>query len=184
MITLRFLGALPASIEHGTAAPGKVNYLVGSNSADWHTDISLYNDITYRSLYPGIDLSYSGESGRLKGTYAVAPAADPALISWRYDNATSRVDADGNLIITPGTEPSEASLQIVEAAPVAWQEIDGQRVSVDVHYAVGPDGSVGFVLGAYDRALPLVIDPTLVYSTYLGGSGTDNGYGLAIDSSP
>lgn len=181
-ITLRFVGATPTSIEHGSAAPGKVNYLVGSNSAGWHTDISLYNYITYRSLYPGIDLSYSGEGGRLKGTYAVAPAADSALISWRYDNAASRVDAEGNLVITPGTEQSAAGLQIVEVAPVAWQEIDGQRVSVEVHYAVRPDGSVGFVLGAYDRALPLVIDPTLVYSTYLGGSDTDNGYGLAIDS--
>ncbi|HST06448.1 MAG TPA: SBBP repeat-containing protein [Chloroflexia bacterium] len=180
--TLRFLNAMPSAVEHGTSAPGKVNYLLGSNSSDWHTDISLYDDITYRSLYPGIDLSYSGENGRLKGTYTVAPAADPAVIAWRYEGAAIRVDVDGNLIVTPDVAQRQANLQILEAAPVAWQEIAGQRVSVDVRYEVHSDGSVGFVVGAFDATRPLVIDPILTYSTYLGGSGTDNGYGLAVDS--
>jgi hypothetical protein len=62
------------------------------------------------------------------------------------------------------------------------QTVDGKRAAVDVHYAVHPDGSIGFALGTYNATQPLVIDPTLDYSTYWGAVGCDGAYHIALDS--
>ncbi len=183
VVRVRFLGADPArTIEHGAVAPGKVNYFIGNDPSAWHTDVPLYGDIFYKGLYAGIDLAYSGDrQGQLKGTYAIAPGANPLIISWRYDGAgTPTVDESGNLTIALS---SGQDSQLVEAAPVAWQEIDGQKVSVPASYSIRADGSIGFKVGSYDSARPLVIDPTLTYSTYLGGTGSDGAYALAVDPS-
>ncbi|MGA7733178.1 MAG: SBBP repeat-containing protein, partial [Chloroflexia bacterium] len=154
-----------------------------SDPAAWHTDVPLFSQITYRDLYNGIDLTYSGEQGRLKGTYTVAPGANPLTIAWRYEGTSApATDEQGNLIITLNSVLSSQSSVLTEAAPVAWQEIEGERVNVPVGYTIRTDGSVSFNIGAYDPALPLVIDPTLTYSTYLGGNSGDNGYGIAVDT--
>src|SRR5207248_2916674 len=103
-----------------------------------------------------------------------------------------RTDETGNLSLSVpaagGREAGEGagaaeSGTLVEAAPVAWQAIEGRPVSVDVRYVLAEDGSVGFELGAYDPAYPLTLDPTLVYSTYLGGSRFEDDLSIALDSS-
>ncbi len=175
---LRFLGVnSELKLVGEESLPGVVNYFIGDDPAAWRTDIPTYAAIVYRQVYPGIDLRYDGTSGRLKGTYVVAPGASPDLIRWEHEGATDiRIDeASGDLVIAfPGAK-------LVEHAPVAWQEVNGQRVDVTVNYDLRGDGSVGFEIGSYDPSLPLTIDPTISYSTYLGGSGFEETDGMAVD---
>jgi N-acetylneuraminic acid mutarotase len=168
--------------------PGKVNYLIGKDAANWHTNLPTYGEISYTALYPGINLLYSGTGGQLKGTYTLSPNANPDLIRWRYAGAgNTTVDAAGNLQITVPHSSSivdrpSSMITLTEHAPQAWQEIGGQRLPVSSRYAIQPDGSIGFALGAYDRSQPLTIDPTLTYSTYLGGFYGDGAGSIALDA--
>ena len=186
VVRLRFEGANLAPEVMGTERlPGIVNYFIGNDPAKWRTNLPTYASIVYHQLYPGIDLHYDGTEGVLKGTYAVAPHADPTRIRWRYDGATSvRVDeATGDLVIDlAGVGGGSEGRRLTEHAPLAWQGINGQRVPVSARYTMLEDGSIGFVLGDYDTTQRLMIDPTLIYSTYLGGNRSDEGWSIAVDS--
>jgi hypothetical protein len=181
VVRLTFDGANPTpEIAGAERLPGIANYLIGNDPAKWRTNVPTYAGVVYKGLYPGVDLRYDGTEGQMKGTYTVAPGADPTRIRWRYSGADSvRVDeATGDLHITPRGNPGST---LVERAPVAWQTIADRRVSVPVTYAVAPDGAIAFSIGSYDPAALLTLDPTLAYSTYLGGSDNDWGYGIAVD---
>jgi hypothetical protein len=139
--------------------------------------------VTYPDLWPGISLAYDAPDGALlRSTYRLEPHADPALIRLRY-NVPVQVDPDGGLAL------HYAGGTMRESAPLAWQEIDGQRVPVAVAFrpvkpgAEGESREVGFSLGAYDPAHPLTIDPDLTWNTFLGGSDWDLGNGIAVDGS-
>ena len=190
---VEFAGAASSvKVQGGAPLPGKVNYYIGSDRSKWLTGLPTYGAISYSGLYPGVDLDYSGRDGRLKGTYTLAPGADPSQIRWRYTGASDlHMDAAGNLLAALLGSPSDHSVldspqsSILEEAPLAWQEAGGQgrRVSVSARYSLSDDGTVGFVVGAYDHTLPLVIDPVLAYSTYLGGGSYDVGNAIAVDGS-
>ena len=194
VVRLHFEGANPTpQLTAADRLPGVVNYFVGNDPAGWHTDLPTYGEIVYHDLYPGIDLRYTGtmetqgHSLALKGTYTLAPGVDPTCIRWRYEGATSvRVDkGTGDLLIelsNPSPISNPQSL-ITEHAPLAWQDISGRRIAVDIGYALEADTTtVRFVMGDYDPAYPLTIDPTLTYSTYLGRSGFDYGRRIAVDN--
>ncbi len=178
VVHLQFEGANPAaSITGADRLPGTVSYYFGADPDRWHAGIPTYGGVVYEALYPGIDLIYDGKEGQLKSTYVVAPGADPDLIRWHHEGVEGvQVDqSSGDLVVTlSGTT-------LLERAPIAWQEINGQRVPVSVSYALDGDGNVSFALGSYDRTLPLIIDPVLSYSTFLGGTGFDEADGLALD---
>jgi hypothetical protein len=181
VLRLQFVGANPAEVvSDGPQLAAKVNYFIGNDPANWHTNLPTYSTITYNGLYDGVLLNYEGAHGNLKGTYSVAAGADPSQIRWRYAGASKPgLDGAGNLLING----AGLGVLLTEQAPVAWQEIGGSRVPVDARYALAPDGTVSFALGAYNRAEPLTIDPTLTFSTYLGGTSQDEADGVAVDSS-
>jgi len=192
LVRLRFEGAHPApQVTGANRLPGRVNYFIGNDPAGWQTELPTYAGIVYRDLYPGIDLRYAGTSQAsggslsLKGTYTLAPGADPTLIRWRYAGATGvRLDEEtGDLLIELPITSQVSSLgsPLIEHAPVAWQDIAGRRVPVDVGYAINAAGSIGFAPGDYNPAYPLTIDPTLTYSTYLGGGDSDYARAVAVD---
>lgn len=190
VVRVRFDGANPRSRIAGVDLQfGTVNYLIGNDPAMWHTNVPTYGGVIYKGLYPGIDLRYDGMESRLKGTYIVAPHATPSSIRWRYDGLSDlELDAAaGTLHLAtisqqlPHALSRDMRTKLIEEAPVAWQQIDGRRILVDVRYHLFQDHSVGFDLGAYDARYPLTIDPTLVFSTYLGGSDDDVVSGVAVD---
>jgi hypothetical protein len=180
-IRLQFLDSNPAAqLSSADQLPGRVSYLVGNDPAKWHTNISTYSGVTYSVLYSGVDLSYTGTAAHLKGTFSVSPGADPRNIKWRYAGSQGiRLDGLGNLQISlDGT----GELALTEQAPVAWQDISGSRVPVQARYVLNPDSSVAFAVGHYNTHYPLTIDPTLEYSSYLGGGNNDYAIRVNTDS--
>jgi len=160
--------------------PGASNYLLGNDPAQWHTGIPAYTKVRYTAVYPGIDLVYYGNQQQLEYDFVVAPHADPNRIKLHFEGAKSlSLDSEGNLIIA--TEDG----QIAFNKPVVYQSADeqGSRHQVAGSFALLTDNSVNFTLGKYDRTRPLIIDPTLVYSTFLGGSTQDTMNAIAIDAS-
>jgi hypothetical protein len=186
LLTLRWDASSSApSIAGLRRLPGVANYAFGSDPANWRQGLSTYGELLYSGLYHGVDLHYSGVEGALKSSYFVAPGADPSAIRLRYAGATAlSLDEDGSLLIAlPRTSATSAPRVLSESAPIAWQDIAGRRQLVPVRYALHADGSVGFALGAYDARAHLVIDPALVYGTYLGGAGNDRAEDVAVDAS-
>ncbi|MGQ0669857.1 MAG: DUF7948 domain-containing protein [Actinomycetota bacterium] len=158
--------------------PGVVNYLLGSEPAAWLTDIPTYAGVRYGGVYPGIDLNFHGSSGSLEYDFRVAPGADPGRILLAFGGAGGlRLGARGDLIV----RTSGGMLR--SRPPVVYQLIDGRRQIIPAGYVLTGRHQIGFWLGAYDSSLELVIDPVLVYSSFLGGSGEDEAQGIAVDGS-
>jgi uncharacterized repeat protein (TIGR01451 family) len=156
--------------------PGKSNYIIGSDRRNWHTQVPRYGKVKYQDVYPGVDLVYYGNQQQLEYDFIVAPGADPDAIELAFEGARNiRVDAGGDLVLEAGD--SEVRLK----TPVIYQETDGHRVEIPGGYRKTDGDRVAFHLGAYDSTRPLVIDPILIYSTYLGGSNQDFALGIAID---
>jgi len=166
VLPIELLGANAAAEIAGTdELPGKSNYFSGSDPAKWHTNIPTYAAVRYAGVYPGIDLVYHGNRRLLEYDFVVAPGADLRAIDIRLEGARRlRIDREGALVI--GLAGSEA----IEPAPVVYQVIGGRRQMVPGRYVLRGQGRVGFSVPHYDRSRPLVIDPTLVYSTYYPGT--------------
>jgi hypothetical protein len=173
-LELRFLGANPdTKLVARDRAPPTVNYLTGKQH---HTNLPTYERLVYRNLWPGIDMVFRGAGGKLKYEFHLQPGADPNDIRLAYAGAEGlSVGAAGSLLIDTPLG------RLRDARPKSHQRIGGQRAPVESRYALTGD-RYGFELGHYDGSKPLVIDPGLAYSTYLGGTGVDYGYGIAVDS--
>jgi Bacterial Ig-like domain (group 3)/Abnormal spindle-like microcephaly-assoc'd, ASPM-SPD-2-Hydin/Beta-propeller repeat len=178
-------GTLHLRFVRGSGAPvgkdqlsGHANYLIGRDSSRWVRNVPLYSEVDYTDIYPGISLSFYGNEKDLEHDFQVAPGADPAQIAFRVDNSSDvEVLADGDLRV----DSRYGALTLEK--PVAYQMTAGRRRSVDAEFLVGSDKTVRFKIGSYDRNAPLVIDPVLVFSTYLGGTGTDTIYAATTDAS-
>jgi hypothetical protein len=158
--------------------PGRVNYFIGRDPAKWHTNVPTYAKVLYKNVYPGIDLVYYGNQRQLEYDFAVSPGADPGRIQFEITGANQiGLDAEGNLVLQ--TIGGELHFQ----SPLVYQESNGVRVPVGGMYVMDDSTHVGFHVAQYDSSKPLVIDPVLVYSTYLGGSGDDQPTGIAVDGS-
>jgi uncharacterized protein (TIGR03437 family) len=162
-----------ARIEALDPLPGISNYFLGNDPAKWRTRIPHYRRIALRQAYPGIDLVFYGDQGELEYDWIVAPGADPKRIRLRLKSAAGpRIDAKGGLVV---------NAWIRQKKSVAYQIISGRKKAVESNYKV-LGREIAFQLGAYDMRLPLVIDPALVYSTFLGGRGQSNiAEAIAVD---
>jgi Beta-propeller repeat len=179
VVRMQLVGANSSTrITAADQLPGKSNYYLGNDPKKWQTNVSQYARVGYKSVYPGIDLAYYGEQSKLEFDFIVAPASDPASIDLAFSGAQQvATDASGNLVI------SSAGGDVVLHKPVAYQQQNGSRQLVDASFVQTAHNRVSFHLGSYDRGRELVIDPTVTYSTYLGGSAEDEAYGVAVDSS-
>ena len=160
--------------------PGHTSYLRGSDPAGWIRRVPAYGRVRYAGTFPGIDVEYYERQGVLEYDFIVAPGADPSAIGFFLESAEGQPletspSPDGALAL--GTEGGRFSLH----RPVAYQMISGRRHPVTVAFARRPGGAIGFNLGPYNSDLPLVIDPIISFSTFLGGNGTDTGWDIAVD---
>jgi len=178
LIRMQVAGARPSIAPAGlNALPGSSNYLVGNDPGQWHTGVPAYARVKYPSVYQGIDLVYYGNQGQLEYDFVIAPHADPGPIRLHFSGAQSlQVDESGNLVITAPKG------KIAFHKPVVYQIENGRRHAIHSGFKLLAQDSIGFALGRYNRAKPLIIDPTLVYSTYLGGSNSDTLNAIAVDS--
>jgi hypothetical protein len=157
--------------------PGRVNYFIGRDPANWHKNVPTYAKVRYQNVYSGIDLVYYGHQRQLEYDFAIAPGADANQIRFEITGANQiELDVEGNLVL------QTASGELHFQSPVIYQESQGLRVPVAGSYVVTDATHIAFQVARHDPRLPLVIDPVLVYSTYLGGSGDDQLSGIAVDS--
>jgi uncharacterized repeat protein (TIGR01451 family) len=177
--TLQFQGANSTSIVKGRdQLPGYKNYLLGNDPSKWQTNVPTFRSVVYEEIYPGVNLTYYGNRRDLEYDFELAPGADPRVIRLAFDShVRPSLAQNGDLVLKGG------KTELFERKPVVYQEINGERQMIEGHYVLLGNREAGFAVGEYDRTQPLVIDPTLVYSTYLGGSGDDLGSSIAIDAS-
>jgi Beta-propeller repeat len=180
VLNLRFLGANPhARLVAEHPAHGTVSYLKGSDRSKWQTGLRTSRALVYHDLWPGIDMIFKGAGGGLTYEFMLRSGGRPSDIRLGYEGAKSlSLSKRGNLLIhTPlGT--------LRDRRPQSFQRIDGRRVRLPSRFALEPRaGSVGLVVPRYDPHYPLVIDPSLAYSTYLSGSNYEQAYATAVDGS-
>jgi len=170
-------GAKSVVPEGQAPLPGSVNYYVGAESA-WRRGVTAYGNVTYRQIYPGIDLVFHGRHAQLEYDFVVKPSFDPRKIELQWSGVDNiSLDRDGALIL------ASSGGQVRWEPPCVYQETDGVETRIDGEFRLLGSNRVGFHVGHYDHARPLVIDPVLAFSTYLGGGGAEIARGLAVDTS-
>ena len=177
-VRFRLENANPRATASGLdELPARANYFIGNDPAQWRTGVPLYSQVRIDRLYPGVHLVYyADESAHLEYDFVLDPNAtlDPILI--RIEGVDSvDVDMAGNLTLRAGGQ------EIQEHAPAIYQVVNGTRKHIEGGYRLKGKALAGFWVGKYDHRLPLVIDPTFAFSTFLGGSSTDKGWGIAVD---
>jgi hypothetical protein len=182
VMRMRFAGANPAPrIAGSQQLPGKMNYLIGNDPKQWRTNIPTYAQVRYQEVYPGVSVVYYGTQGRLEYDLLIDPGVDPKVIELDCEGANKvKIDGQGNLrVLIAGGEVLLGKPRIYQMTPGS----PGQRKSIAGGYAPKAGGHVAFQVGDYDRNQPLIVDPVLNYSTYLGGNGYDAGTAIAVDAS-
>src|SRR5439155_18506389 len=177
VLRMKLLGANPAPPVAGVGElPGKSNYFIGNDSKKWRANVPTYAKVEYRDVYPGVNLVYYGNQRQLEHDFVVSPDADPTAITLGFEGVDGMaIDALGDLVLR--ADGSEVRLR----QPVVYQDHDGRRAVIPTRYVLKAERQVSFEVAAYDATTPLIIDPVLAYSTYLGGSLLDGGEGIAVD---
>ena len=178
-LRIKLVGANPvAKVEGLDKLPGKNNYFIGKDPKKWRTNVPTYARVKYDNIYPGIDLIYYGNQRQLENDFRIEPGADPGVVRLKVLGAKQvHTDSMGGLV----ADTKEGAVQLL--TPTIYQEVSGNRIPILGKYKLWSKREVGFDVAQYDRTKPLIIDPVLVYSTYLGGSGYDGLQGLATDPS-
>jgi hypothetical protein len=171
-LRMQLAGAQPSPEVAGVdELPGRVNYFVGNDPRQWRTNIPTYAKVRYRGVYPGIDLIYYGKGKQLEYDFIVAPGANPEVIQLTFDGADSIGVEGGDLRMR--VHESEIRLR----KPVVYQETPAGRRVIEAKYCLTGTQQIAFQVARYDRSRPLVVDPMLDFSSYLGGGGTGSCHG-------
>ena len=158
--------------------PGRSNYFVGNNPRRWRVNVPAFAQVRCRAVYPGISLVYYGNQGRLEYDFELAPGTSPRVIAMGFEGARGvEVRSTGELSVRM------TKREVIVHRPLAYQLVRGVRRMVPACFESRGAAVVGFAVGPYDSSKPLTIDPVLTYSTYLGGSGVDQGKSVAVDAS-
>ncbi len=177
VLHMKFLGAKPSPrIDGEEELPGKVNYFQGNDPGQWHTNLSTYAKVRYRNVYPGVDLIYYANREQLEYDLVLAPGANPSGIRLAFEGADSlHLDESGNLVVKLGGQ------KLVQRAPLVYQVDAGRQQKISACYVLANNGEVTIEVGTHDNSRSLIIDPVLVYSTFLGSPSRDSGSGIAVD---
>jgi hypothetical protein len=168
---------LHAEVESLDLQPGSSNYLIGNDRSRWRRNIPHFARVKYRAVYPGVDLIYYGNQGQLESDYIVAPGASPRQIGVHIEGADRlKLDSRGDLIVS--TKVGDLLLH----KPRAYQQKVGRQQEIAANYIQRGAQTVGIEVASYDASQPLIIDPVLGYSTYLGGTANQQLNGIAADA--
>ncbi len=176
-LRIKLVGANPAAqVEGQDELAGKANYFIGNDPVKWRTNIPTYSRVKYDEVYPGVDLVYHGDHQQLEYDFVVAPGADPRAIRLAFAGLDKvAVNSNGDLVA------HTALGSVRQRKPFIYQESAGIRREIKGDYVVKNRHEVSFEIGAYDTSKPLVIDPVLTYSTFLGGRSGDEADAIAVD---
>ena len=177
-LTITLVGASKSPDVSGLGPlQGKVNYFIGSDPAQWRAGVPRFRQVRAAGVYPGIDLIYYGKQRELEYDFYVAPGSDPRRIRLRFSGADGlAIDAAGDLVLRTSRG------EVRQRKPLMYQDIDGVRRTVSGRYTMRGASEVGFEVGSYDASKRLVIDPVLLYSSFLGGAGDDVATDVAVDA--
>jgi hypothetical protein len=180
-LAMKLLGANPQALVVGLEEQsGTSNYFVGNDPRQWQTNVANFSKVAYQDVYRGVNLVYYGNQRQLEYDFVVAPGTDPGIIRFAIQGADGiSLDDQGNLVLHTATG------DVLEHAPVIYQETGGARQAVAGQFVLLGSQEVGFRVGPYDGSRALVIDPVLFlsYSTYLAGNSNDYGRAIAVDGS-
>jgi len=177
-LQMKLAGANPnASLTGADRLPGKSNYFLGNDPAKWRRGVPQFARVRYENIYPGINLVFYGNQGRLEYDFQVEPGSDPAQAELEFNGAKQLELKDGALVIR--SEGGSVQLQ----APRVYQEIAGRQQPVEGSFVLRGARRAGFAIGPYDHSRELVIDPVLQFATYFGGSGDERATSVAVDGS-
>ncbi|HEY6274642.1 MAG TPA: SBBP repeat-containing protein [Terriglobales bacterium] len=196
ILRMQLVGANPnAPVSGLDELPGKSNYFIGDDPAMWRTGVANYARVRYQGVYPGVDLVYYGNQRQLEYDFVVAPGADPSAIKMKVAvvgqqpgapsadfDAPLRIERNGDLIVKIGSGEVRFEKPVIYQ-PAPNSALRPERLPVQGHFRLTSRHQVTFEVASYDKTRPLVIDPSLSYSTYLGGSDNDAANGIATDSS-
>ncbi len=180
VLRLGFRGAEAAQVIGEQESGAHVNYFIGNDPRRWRVNVPVFEKVRYAALYPNVDLVYYGNGPDLEYDFVVAPGGDPNQIHLHVEGASrTSLDSEGNLVLKVGEEA------IRFLRPKVYQDREGRKL-VDGEYVVDKGDEVSFRVGPYDHSQPLVIDPVLTYSTFLGGRSiyyqSDWGWTIAVDN--
>ncbi|MBP6820235.1 MAG: SBBP repeat-containing protein [Acidobacteria bacterium] len=177
-LKLQLVGANAApQVEGRDPLEGKSNYLLGNDKSKWHVDIPTFGKVRQGEVWPGVDMVWYGNQRTLEYDFIVKPGVDPEQIKLMFEGAQKlRLDAAGNLTLK--TQAGE----LTQKAPVVYQDTEQGRKIIAGKYLLKSHNEVGFEIGDYDASRPLVIDPQLLYSSFAGGSSTDEVSAVAADA--
>lgn len=196
VVQMKLVGANPKPVVSGMdEQPGTADYFIGNDPKKWKTDVPNYARVRYQGIYPGVDLIYYGNQGQLEYDLLVAPGSNPKAITLdvepglvsagreRSGHVLPRIDRNGDLVV----ELNGGEIRFHK--PVAYQDVAvsfaqskaQDRKFIAAAYVLKSKNQVGIRLESYDATQPLVIDPVVWYSTYLGGSNNDQASGIAVD---
>jgi hypothetical protein len=183
-VRIKFAGGSPAAVVAGSdELAAKSNYFIGNDPKLWRTNVPNYSAVKYSGIYPGVDAVFHGNNRRLEFDFDIAAGANPRSIALEVDGARRmRLNRAGDVVLG-----MDAAHQLVMNKPHVYQEILGGRREIAGRYVLGAGNRIAFAISRYDHTRPLVIDPTLVYSTYLDAGGTTVGGGtianaIAVDN--
>ena len=176
IVRMNLQGATPPRISGNQLQEGRANYFIG-NPDHWITDVPLYAGVQYRGVYPGVDLVFYGREGELEYDFTLAPGASAANISLAFQGIDEmRIDG-GDLVL------KTAWGELRHRRPRIYQMRNGRRSEIAGKFVIRGPKEAGFETGPYDAGSTLVIDPVMAYGTYIGGTGTDSAWAVAVDES-
>jgi uncharacterized repeat protein (TIGR01451 family) len=178
VLRMKLVNANPAPRVVGLdELPGKANYFIGNDPTRWRTNVPTYAKVKYPNVYPGVDLIYYGNQQQLEYDFVVAPGTDPQAIRMSFKGARKlEVDARGDILL------NAMGGHVRLRKPIVYQEVDGVKKEIAGDYRLLGQRQIGFQVGAYDPARPLVIDPVVIFSTHFGGGREEASYAIALDS--
>ena len=155
----------------------KTNYLLGSNRNAWVTNVPNYEAVLYKGMYRGVDLVFYSSQKQLEYDLVLSPDADLSGISFALEGFSRAIlDSRGDLTL------SSAAGDFIQRKPVVYEEHDSKRRRLEANYVLYPNNQIGFAVRGRHKGSPLVIDPVLIYSTFIGGTGQDQANAVAVDS--